>query len=321
MTQTLDASVTGAGVGDRPARRAVVAITLGIAATSLLWSPPDWFAVAVAMTIVAALGIPHGALDHLTVEALDGRRAGSRRRFVVRYLLAMLGAGLVWLASPMMGVVGFLVASVHHFGQSDLAYLRLGGARQVALHWSRGLLLVGLPLVAHVPAVAPVIEDLSGVDLTDWTWLADRWWVWAAVLVGQHLVIGGAIGRRAGDRLVLRSEAITVVTLSVLFVAADPLIGFAVYFGLWHALGHLDVLADLLGLHDDPLRSAVRLAAPLTAISLVGLGAAWFAAAVAGRSDLLVPVMFVFVSMLTVPHLVVVERLWRRPQPTHPVSG
>ena len=31
------------------------------------------------------------------------------------------------------------------------------------------------------------------------------------------------------------------------FLAADPLIGFAVYFGLWHSLAHLRVLGGLLG--------------------------------------------------------------------------
>jgi hypothetical protein len=30
------------------------------------------------------------------------------------------------------------------------------------------------------------------------------------------------------------------------------------------------------------------------------------------RTDLIVPIVVVFISMLTVPHMVVVERMWRR---------
>ncbi|MEM8745298.1 MAG: Brp/Blh family beta-carotene 15,15'-dioxygenase, partial [Actinomycetota bacterium] len=257
------------------------------------------------------LGIPHGALDHLVVETLDGRTDGSRRRFVRNYLAAMVGAGLIWLAWPSLALVAFLAISVHHFGQSDLARLRLGGVRQIALQWSRGLLLVGLPLVAHVEVVAPVIADLGGGDVAAWSWLSDRWWMWAGALIVQHAVVGVALMARSTLRATLVREAAAVVALSALFLTAHPLVGFAVYFGLWHALGHLVVLADVLGVRDRPVRSMIVLAAPLTAVSLVGLAAAWVGASIVGRADLLVPVMFVFVSMLTVPHLVVVERLWR----------
>lgn len=311
MTTAVDAPVVDGGLGTTAVFRSALVATVLAASVSAVWSLPDGVAVALAIGVVVALGIPHGALDHLVVEALDGSTDGSRRRFVRNYVAAMIGAGLVWLASPPLALAAFLVISVHHFGQSDLAHLRLGGARQLAAQWSRGLLLVGLPLVAHVPTVAPVIDDLGGGDLTTWSWLTDRWWLWSGLLIVQHVVIGGVLARRVVGRPTLLHEAAVVAALSALFLTAHPLVGFAVYFGLWHSLGHLIVLAEVLGVRDRPVRSMLSLAAPLTVVSVVGLAAGWAAASLAGRSDLLVPVMFVFVSMLTVPHLVVVERLWR----------
>ncbi len=292
--------------------RPVVVATIAIAVVAGATSPPGWVSVGVVIAVVAALGIPHGAVDHLVVEAIDGRTATSRRRFVCDYALAMVGVGLVWLVAPPLALAGFLVASVHHFGQSDLAYLRLRTPTQLTVQWSRGLLLVGLPLVAHLPEVAPIIERLGDVDTAEWGWLADRWWVWSALLIGQHVVVGSLAAPDVHPRDVVR-EVVTVAALAALFLAADPLIGFAVYFGLWHSLAHLLVLADLLGTDPNPVRSVVRLAAPLTVVSLGGLGLAVATAALAGSSDLLVPLVFVGVSMLTMPHMVVVERLWRRP--------
>jgi hypothetical protein len=84
-----------------------------------------------------------------------------------------------------------------------------------------------------------------------------------------------------------------------------------VYFALWHSVNHLLVLADTIGSGDPPLRGLIRQAVPLTAVSLAGLGVFSITALAAGRPELVVPLAFVFVSMLTVPHLVVVERLWR----------
>ena len=295
----------------------VVAGTVAVTAVAAASSPPAWLSVAVVVTVIAVLGIPHGAVDHLVVEAIDGRRdRGARRRFVRNYLLAMGGVGLVWLAAPPLALAVFIVLSVHHFGQSDLAYLGLPDRSQLTLQWSRGLFLVGLPLLAHVSTVAPVIERLGGGDPASWPWLTDLWWLWCAALVVQHLVVGAAVAGQVRDRIVIGREAVTVAALTVLFLASDPLIGFAVYFGLWHSLAHLRVLGDVLGTAPSPMRSLVRLAAPLTAVSLAGLAAASTGAAVAGRVDLLVPVVFVFVSMLTLPHMVVVERLWRRPTST-----
>lgn len=296
--------------------RPVVALTLALTAIAAVWSTPDWLSGVAVFLVIAALGIPHGALDHLASEALDGADEPRRRaRFVVAYLAAMVAVALVWVAAAPLALVAFLVISIHHFGQSDLAYLRLGGRRQLVVQWSRGLFLIGLLLVAHVDAVAPTLGQLGGGDPAAWGWLADMRWWWCGLLVVQHLAVGAVVARRVDDRTIIVREAITVAVLTLLFVTVDPLLAFAVYFGLWHSLAHLLVLADLLGTAPHPVRSVARLAAPLTAVSLVGLAVASGTAVLLGRTELLVPIAIVFVSMLTVPHMVVVERMWRRPRP------
>ena len=292
----------------------VVAATLAVTATALWFSVSGPVSVAVVVLAIALLGIPHGAVDHLAAAALGGPfDTSSRRRFARSYVLVMLGVGLVWLVAPTLALAMFLAVSVHHFGQSDLAYLDLPSGRAVAVQWSRGLLLVGLPLVAHLDSVSPVIQRLGGGAPASWALLADWWILWSAVLVLQHVVVGWTVARGKVDRPTLAREAITVAALTSLFLAADPLIGFAVYFGLWHSLAHLFVLGGLLGEEHAPLRSIVRLAAPLSAVSLVGIVAVVLATTAAGRTDLIIPLTFVSVSMLTFPHLLVVERIWSAP--------
>jgi len=291
----------------------VVALTVVLAAVASVYSAPDWVAVVVVVAVVAALGIPHGAVDHLVAEAIASPpQASSRWRFMRNYVLAMLAVGAVWIVAPALALVGFLALSVHHFGQSDLADLGLSATRASAVQWSRGLLLVGLPLVAHLGTVGPVIERLGGGDPSSWTWLVDRSMIVATALVAQHLAVGWTLTRGLVARSTLQREAIAVAALTALFLTADPLLAFAVYFGLWHSLTHLFVLADVLGTGPAPLRSVLRLAVPLTAMSLVVLAIVVVGAFVTDRADLIVPSVFVFVSMLTLPHMVIVERLWRR---------
>jgi len=45
-------------------------------------------------------------------------------------------------------------------------------------------------------------------------------------------------------------------------------------------------------------------------VSILGVVAVVIGASAADRTDLIVPLTFVFVSMLTMPHLLVVERIW-----------
>ena len=101
----------------------------------------------------------------------------------------------------------------------------------------------------------------------------------------------------------------------MLFVLTDPLIGFAVYFGLWHSLNHLHVLADVIGRRAGRTAMApaelARLAAPRSVVSIAAVLTLVVGAQVVDRVELIVPITLAFVSMLTLPHMVVVERLWR----------
>lgn len=279
---------------------------------------PGVASVALVVGVVALLGIPHGAVDHLVGVGAgsDEETPGGVLRFHLQYLAAMAGYGVLWLLAPGVALAVFLLASIHHFGQSDLAHLGLRRSRQLVLQWSRGLFLVGLPLAAHLAAVSPTIATLGGGDPTSWAWFTDHRELWCALLVAQHVVVGAIVLVDLHDRRVMAMQATTVVLLAVLFVRTDPLVGFAVYFGLWHSLAHLRVLARTLdGSSDDgvpmSLVRLLRLATPRSAPVVVGLGALVAGAVIFDRVDLVVPAAFVVVSLVTPPHLVVVERLWR----------
>lgn len=302
----------------------VIAVTIVVTFIALATPRNDTVALVITALVLAFLGIPHGAVDHLvatpptsSASADASRPTGAARqwRFHVGYVAAMFAYGVVWLLVPAFALVGFLVLSVHHFGQSDLAYLRIGGRQQTAIQISRGLFLVGVPLVVHLESVGPVIERLGGMDPSSWGWLDDHAMAWCVVLVGQHVVMGMLLAPWVRGRSTRVREIATVAVLTTLFVTTDPLIGFAVYFGLWHSLNHLHVLVEALGRRSgsapmDPLRLA-RLAAPRSLVSIAGLALFVGGAHVVDRPDLVVPAAVIFVSMLTLPHMVVVERLWR----------
>jgi Brp/Blh family beta-carotene 15,15'-monooxygenase len=156
---------------------------------------------------------------------------------------------------------------------------------------------------------------MTGRDPEAWPLLANHTTRWATAIVLQHAVVLAVAMSRRARSVTLRREGVAAVVLTALFVATPPLIGFAVYFGLWHSLNHLYVLRDVLArppvVERMPLSELVRLAAPRSAIALVGLASLSAAAVATEQLDLAVPLALVLVSVLTLPHMVVVERLWR----------
>lgn len=290
---------------------AVVGTTATVSVGSALVETTPFAATVVVLAVAAAIGIPHGAIDHRVAQAIRRPKsiAGFQIRFHLGYVTAMAVFGALWWQNPRLALGVFLVLSVHHFGQSDLARLRLERGQHL-LQWSRGAFVVFVPLLAHLDRVSPIVADLGGGDPSTWAWLADHRHAWLGVTVGQHLAALAVVRSQMtlADR---RIEVITVASLTALFLVADPLVGFAVYFGLWHALAHLLVLYPLVGGDERAGRFLAELV-PRTATALVGVGAA---ALVLGPSGVL-EATFVTLSLLTVPHLVVVEGLWRDSRPT-----
>ena len=62
------------------------------------------------------IGIPHGALDHLT-EILSKKNT-INFKFIFYYLLMMVPILLIWFWVPTLGLVFFLIYSAWHFGQT-----------------------------------------------------------------------------------------------------------------------------------------------------------------------------------------------------------
>ena len=163
----------------------VLLVTLIIIAGSALAGPAlTQVEVAVLLGSIVLLGIPHGTAGHLLV-LRDRQQRGTwvdRASCYGRYLAVMVAYGLLLLWAPALALVLFLGLAVLYFGQADLRYLELPAARQVLVGLSRGLLLIGLPLLAHPEAVAPVIERIAGVDVLAWTFVAEQAPFWCAVI-------------------------------------------------------------------------------------------------------------------------------------------
>jgi Brp/Blh family beta-carotene 15,15'-monooxygenase len=105
-----------------------------------------------------------------------------------------------------------------------------------------------------------------------------------------------------------------VAVLTALFVLLPPLVAFSVYFGAWHALGHILEMLRFFrerGTEPSTLAAFYREAALFTVLPFVGLAGLYWATQSFGLQDEMVGLLFILIAVMTLPHMIIVERLYR----------
>jgi Brp/Blh family beta-carotene 15,15'-monooxygenase len=265
--------------------------------------------------IALAVGIPHGALDHLVTLP---RASVVRMTFFIAIYVA-IAVVAVWaiLEWNVIGFVGVVIMSALHFGIGDAAFISerdraLGISvspriSQVLYALSAGSLPVVVPLTydQSTRALAAVNEDLVSWH-GGWN---EELLVAVTVLTGVAL-IALAITKRWRD-------LVDLIVLAALAFLTPPLVAFAAYFGLWHAMRHtarltLNLKSSQSSIASNEAGRAFRQAVIPGIPALIGtfVIALLIGIQTPGKlSDEFLWLSLVVVWALTVPHMMVTARL------------
>jgi beta-carotene 15,15'-dioxygenase len=277
---------------------------------------------------IVFLGLPHGALDHL-VPLRMGFAWCRKPVGIALYLLAYMAIAAayfgLWLWQPLVAFVGFLLATVFHWGQGDVRFLEIFLTRQRSSKWGacvsillRGSLPMVLPVLAFPKTAASLyINTAKGLGLAslplDLSSPAIVITLGSYMLVLLGLYIFNAINVSATP-WALRLDMFEIALLTLLFCTVPAYMSVGIYFIAWHSLRHLARLiilkqADKLkqGLWQKPLKRLVLDLLPITlaAMSLL-VGLYFWKAQHVGSLETFVALYLVLISALTKPHLVVV---------------
>ena len=292
---------------------AAIGILLSLIFSGLLQSGSLGWQVVVAV-IALAIGIPHGALDHLVT--LPKSQPIKMVLFIVIYVAVAVIAVVGILKFNTVGFILVLFMSAIHFGIGDAAFISEIDKR--THHEKKINRWFYIPAAGFTPVFIPLVnsastEALASVNpaLINWHQGFDSE---ILILVSAFAVLSIAVmfmGKR-------KREGVDLTLLLLLAHLAPPLIAFAVYFGCWHAMRHTARLTLSLpqcieslnlGLNRKAFSSAVIPGLP----ALVGtfVVAAFLALSGQSFSDEFFWMALVVVWALTVPHMVVTAKLDR----------
>jgi len=261
-----------------------------------LWLPPldMQIQLAVLAPVILLLGVPHGALDIVFVRQLTSTPSTGRwSLFTLGYLTAAAMVVVVWWLAPGFFLAAFLLTSAFHFS---------GDPEGETPAWFRALYggaVILCPLLLHAAEVTELFAFLAGDAAAQAIVVALAWaagpWV-AAIGVA-------AIATAPRDRV----RSIELVSMAALLSLAPPLIGFTFFFCCMHSARHVLRTRDYS--HAGTLRHLLRISAWPMGITLAGVAIVWWLSDGKPLEMRLAQLLFVGLAALTVPHMMVVERV------------
>ncbi len=191
---------------------------------------------------MVAIGIPHGAVDHLL--ETGSWNVKKAPKFIFNYLLFAALMGVVWFLSPTIALLVFLAYSAWHFGQADGKQWNFPAL--ISILWGASLLI--FILGTHQTETRDILASMQigafPVDLP--VWALTPWLIWAFYKKHFSLVLT-ILWLTLGSFLPL------IFTFGLYFIGQHSVNG-------WSQIkGHLKMTNTKIWLHSLPFHAAAWL--------------------------------------------------------------
>ena len=289
-------------------------VVLSLALNNLMDDSSISWQIVVAL-IALAVGIPHGALDHLVT--LPRASFFKMSFFILGYIA--IAALAVWaiLTWNVIGFIGVVVMSALHFGIGDTAFITEGDRASQSKQASHLAQFSYALAAGTLPVIIPLTNERStsalaavNEDLVNWHGGRDSELMTAVLVFAFVAFVVLAVNRRWRD-------VIDLLILASLALLTPPLVAFAAYFGMWHAMRHtarltLNLQSSQQSIADNRPARAFRQAVIPGIPALVGtfIVSLLIGIQTPGKiSDEYLWLSLVVVWALTVPHMMVTAKL------------
>lgn len=247
------------------------------------------------------VGIPHGALDHLTIS----NNKKSLSIFIVKYVITIIIYYFFWQFFPSLSLLIFIIYSSFHFGESELQEINL---TVIAISTYLKALMLGASILmfiifTHVHESIDIIINIKGLEFINlYEDLIIKYAIPTAILAIFYLLIL-AIS-------INKSSTYALVTLLIVGAFTNLLIAFSMYFICQHSLNawsHLQqqLKTNSLGLYKKALPHTLGAFVILITCVLLNIREP-------NQVKTILPSFFVFLACISLPHFVFMHLFYKQ---------
>lgn len=255
------------------------------------------YSILLFLIVMLSIGIPHGSVDHIIAFINpDARRFNSKLVFYIIYLSLIIINIVLWIISPFLGLLIFLLISCYHFGETQV--LGYNSTDNKLLNFVIGaniLLSLFLNNIIELQGILYILPEFSGLDLSNFD---GAFFLLLSVVVLMLSIVNFDIRRKVP----LYAE---ITILYMVFYHTDLLTSFALYFGFCHSLPML--MLEFKEFKSDNFIKFYLKTLPFTILSLVFGFLLYHFNNDLLTSDNLILFVFIIISSLTLPHVFIMK--------------
>jgi beta-carotene 15,15'-dioxygenase len=292
----------------------ILAVTLSFGVVGMFWPEIlQQIQYVLLVILVLFIGLPHGATDFLLFRRLYGPVLGRDKvfKFFFFYLVTVLGYLAVWLYLPKVAMATFLMISAYHFGQSNWQTLPVADKLRPILNVAFGAFTIGGVVLWHWDEGHPIVQQMMS-DLPLWSSVGMASVQWIILTFNIVLLFGIWLAGKIDGSLLMR-ELVKLCVLSFMFYYTPLLVGFTLYFTLWHSLASiLDQISFFR--HQWPTFTITNYyyqAAPYTILAIFGLLGLLFGQSFLFPGASFLSLFLILIACMTLPHIILLEERYK----------
>ena len=194
------------------------------------------YSILLFLIVMLSIGIPHGSVDHIIAFINPkARKFDSKLIFYTTYLSLIIFNIIIWVLSPFLGLLVFLIISCYHFGETQV--IGYNPTDNKILNFVIGaniLLSLFLNNIVELQEILYIIPQFATLDLSAFDSVF-------FLLISVGILMLSIVNFDIKRKVPLYAE---ITILYMVFFHTDLLTSFALYFGFCHSLPCLLYTSD-----------------------------------------------------------------------------
>jgi Brp/Blh family beta-carotene 15,15'-monooxygenase len=257
-----------------------------------------------AYILVISIGIIHGANDLLILSSKNKQRKAFLKNAGI-YLGIIMACICIYLISPFLAIVLFILLSAYHFGEEHLGDTIILSTFFNTLYFlAYGLFIFSLLFYQSIEAVDEIMIELTTTSFT-------KFQIEVTLIASAIVLIVGSlylIVLKKNNFEIFLTELFYLGLLFLVFNTSSLILGFAIYFIFWHSIPSIIHQIEFIAgnLNKKTVLFYVKKAMINWVISVLGLFTLY---QFIPEIDLFATVVFVLLFAVTAPHAWVMYRM------------
>ena len=255
------------------------------------------YSILLFLVVMLSIGIPHGSVDHIIAFINPkARKFDSKPIFYVVYLSLIVFNIILWVISPFLGLLVFLIISCYHFGETQVIGYNTTDNKILNFVIGANILLsLFLNNILELQEILYILPQFASLDLSAFDSVF-------FLLVSVAILMLSIVNFEIKRKVPLYAE---ITILYMVFFHTDLLTSFALYFGFCHSLPML--MLEFKEFKTDSFMKFYLKTLPFTILSIIfGFLLYQFNNDLL-TSDNLILFVFIIISSLTLPHVFIMK--------------